>query len=424
MPQRDTSNRGQRGRRGGRGGRGGGNLITRDPDPVEIETLASESIPHETVPFSDHDHGTVTPHDTIAEQDTGTQQDTVDHQGTVPTASRSITPRGPAFRKLVLHPRGIFVNAKKTRSHTAYAYFGTEEPLDGSEVDYHSLDGLSDVDVWVSMDKPTLQSTATEYREMKLLNLCEEEFATFAKETFFLRTPRSTTALKDRCWRVDRMLQLVSAPDEDAHWNIPPLVDCNYGKGVNWSWDLRPDCSYWLSLKSFNPEYRDQIEECTFVKGSITCPYLTIEFKRTNVPADVAITQALSAGALALYNRYCLRKEALELLNTSWGIKEISDIRHYAITFVGSAFIVWVLEPSDGDGNVRGSNRWSGCQMRRLKGGDCTEENGVRGLVRWTNEIHRWALSRHAPACSRDIKILLRGSGVRTSDAQPAREDK
>lgn len=54
--------------------------------------------------------------------------------------------------------------------------------------------------------------------------------------------------------------------------------------------------------------------------------------------------------------------------------------------------------------------------MTRLVGADCTDEYGVRELVDWINEIHRWGLSEHGPGCERDIKAVLRLGGVRTSD--------
>jgi hypothetical protein len=215
---------------------------------------------------------------------------------------------------------------------------------------------------------------------------------------------RSTTVLEGGCWRVDRMLQLSCPPDEDAHRHIPPLLDCNQVAGVPWSWDVQLDCSYWLSMKGFDPEYRARVEECTFAKGSITCPYLTVEFKRDRFHEDVTMSRALSASSMALYNRYRLRNEALQVSKANWGPHEIADIRHYIITFDESKYAVWVLKPSFADGN----GAWNGCQMTMLVSGDCRRGFDVGMLIKWSKEIHRWALSRHGPACFKDIEALLR----------------
>jgi hypothetical protein len=209
------------------------------------------------------------------------------------------------------------------------------------------------------------------------------------------------------------MLELVCPPRESAHWHAPPLLDPDPAK-PDWSWDVRTDCSYWLSLKGFNPQYRFQIQNCAFVKDCITCPYYAIEFKRSGESEDVAVAQVATAGSLTLYNRHRLRRQALDLSKNAWKPEYLDDLRYYGLTLVGPKFVFWILQPLVDE---RGS--WNGCTMTRLCGADCTDPYGVRELVAWTNEIHRWALSMHGPACERDIKIVLRGAGVRTSTVEP-----
>lgn len=118
------------------------------------------------------------------------------------------------------------------------------------------LDGLSSTDVWVEGDEDWISSTAKEYKEMKSMGLCEEEFASIAKEEFLRRSPRHLPNSDDRQWRCERMLQLVCPPKENAHWRKPPVLESI--TSVEWTWDIRPDCAYWLSLKGFNPRYRYQ----------------------------------------------------------------------------------------------------------------------------------------------------------------------
>jgi hypothetical protein len=96
---------------------------------------------------------------------------------------------------------------------------------------------------------------------------------------------------------------------------------------------------------------------------------------------------------------------------------DMANIRHYTLTFVGSGFVFWVIQPALSDG------RWDGCTMTRLTGADCTDEYGVRELMEWINEIHRWGILEHGSACEKDIKTILKIGGVRTSDVHEGSEE-
>lgn len=123
-------------------------------------------------------------------------------------------------------------------------------------VDYSGFGGGDNI--WVVLDSASVSDIAAEYREMRDLGLCEEEFATFAKTHFLRGELRSRSISEDGRWRADRMLQLVCPPKESAHWRIPPLVadEAAGGQPDLWTWDVRPDCAYWLFLRGFNPRYR------------------------------------------------------------------------------------------------------------------------------------------------------------------------
>ncbi|KAG9250611.1 uncharacterized protein F5Z01DRAFT_683752 [Emericellopsis atlantica] len=320
------------------------------------------------------------------------------------TSRTGVTPRNAKFTELILLPRAIRVKDTNAIVASAFAHFNTNRPSEG----YDKVGGLSHTDIWVSGNADWVRSLSNEYKEMKALGLCEEEFASFAKEQFLRRSPRYLPDSDDRQWRGERMLQLVNPPKENTHWRKPPVLDSTHPI-VEWSWDIRPDCAYWLSLKGFNPRYRFQIQNCAYVRDWITCPYFTVEFKRDGVSEDAAIAQVAAAGSMALYNRYKLREAAREARP---GLEMDSNIRHYALTFVGSKFVFWVLEPHE----PRGDERWHGCTMTRLVGADCTDVYGVEELVDWINEIHRWGVAAHGPSCERDIKAVLNLGGVRTSD--------
>lgn len=165
--------------------------------------------------------------------------------------ARAITPRSSRFIKAVLHPRGIFVNDTNSIVPTVFSYFDTKKPQEGYNKE------LSGANVWVVMEDFT--SVAAEYKEMRSLSLCKQEFATFAKENFLLCESRSLPVSPDRQWRVQRMLELVCPPKQNVHWRIPLIPDGDTADETDWTWDIQPDCVYWLSLRGFNPEYRFQI---------------------------------------------------------------------------------------------------------------------------------------------------------------------
>jgi len=174
---------------------------------------------------------------------------------TVTTTGRTITPRNPKFTSLVLHPRRIFINKTNSITPTAFAHFGTTEPEDGSSVNYADLEGLGGANIWIRLDPAPIAAIASEYKAMKILGLCEEEFATFAKETFFKGERRSVDVSEDRQWRAERMLQLVCPPDENTHWCIPPIfTDSDSVSEVDWTWDFAPGLQLLAFLEGVQSE--------------------------------------------------------------------------------------------------------------------------------------------------------------------------
>ena len=202
------------------------------------------------------------------------------------------------------------------------------------------------------------------------------------------------------------MLQLATPPGKDEYWDIPILLEKEL---YRYAFNLRPDCSYWLSLAGFNEDYRSEVGDATYVhKNWITCPYFTIEFKKHSGSDMQVRVQAAAAGSLALYNRYALRERALKDSRQESGA---AQVRHYAMTMVGMCFELWVLQA-----NPRGSSgSWNGCTMRKLYGSNCSSKYAISQLQNWINEIHRWGLTKHAASCQDDIKIILEAKGVDTS---------
>ena len=154
------------------------------------------------------------------------------------------------------------------------------------------------------------------YKRMKRLNMCEREFATDAKESFLRQDGSITEKTKEKVWRADRKLEMVAKPRCVGNWCAPPIVDNLSAVGrapsVAYDFDIRPDCSYWLRLQAFNPAYHAQFEKTVAVmQVEISCPYVTVEFKKDDQMDEVAENEVAAAGALALFNRFLLRDRRL-----------------------------------------------------------------------------------------------------------------
>lgn len=161
------------------------------------------------------------------------------------------------------------------------------------------------------------------------------------------------------------MLQLIARQDKASHWNVPPVLEGH--EAVDWSFDIRPDCSYWLSLRGYNRRYQIQVRNATYVMDNrITFPYLTVEVKGGGEPQSVAMMQVAAAGSLALYNRYQLRRNALKEMERDWTSGDTALLRHYALTFVGTEFDFWMLQVAP----VGVDGCWTGCIMTKLYAGD------------------------------------------------------
>ena len=336
-----------------------------------------------------------------------------------------MTPRNTRFEDIILKPHGIIINRELRVAKGAAEHFKTA-PVANS--DYQNLKGLDHIKIWLDTSDKQISEITDEYQEMNRRNLCEDEYATFAKENVFRGSRRAGHPAQDERIRIERMVNPSLLPGRS--WKKPPhpnTVSDNETQEESyvtwstsgWGWDVRPDCSYWLSLQGFNPWWRSQVKCVTYVKdGIVACPYFTIEFKRDGEVEDNAINQVAAAGSIALYNRFRLyRRASREYYKDQQNHKGFNptpwqQLRHYGLTFIGSAFEVWVLKPMSSENHT-----WAGCTMESLKVGDCSQSKyDTEELMRWTNEIHLWGLSVHGPAVKDEIKVCLRGGGTRTSD--------
>jgi hypothetical protein len=319
------------------------------------------------------------------------------------------------WRSNVLNPRGITVGLEKTR--TAFDHFGYDQQNSLHWMSTHSFEA-GEGDVWLSGGPEFNSRIATEYKEMKTMDLCEEEYTSVAKEELLLRRIRHPIEGTPKKWGVERMIQLPTTPnsDENSKWVAPPLIDNS--ETQSYLFRLRPDCTYWLSLQGFSENHRDLVKKAAFtMMNRITCPYFMIEFKKTDATFEQAWNQVVAASVLALYNRYLLRKARLEALKKPWTEDDSQLLRHYALTFTGAAATVWIVTPKFSPKSGSDSAwDWAGCDASELWESNCATPQGVGDLVDWINGIHRWGLERHGQSCQDDIKVILSqcGPGVKT----------
>ena len=178
------------------------------------------------------------------------------------TTKRTNTKFGPKsvdFRETVLEPRGITINSDTQSLLDSYSHFASNRT---AETKYKELEGLENLNIWLETDSDFLRETAAQYDCMTADGMCEAEFATFGKERLLKGEPRIRELPEDRKYRPERMIELVAKPG--VKWIVPPILFPDLPARL-YSFDIRPDCVYWLSLQAFNPDWRSRIREYALV---------------------------------------------------------------------------------------------------------------------------------------------------------------
>ena len=329
------------------------------------------------------------------------------------------SPDDEDFGEQVLEPRGISIVGAYDIS--VWDHFCTEEP-DRDRISFYRDKGSKHSAVWLNADRAFCEEVANEYHCMLEANMCEAEFASYAKEVLFHRDQRvSYREFGDlRGWKTDRMLELDAKANVNSFkcWDSPPVLKSDRSL-KEYDFDIRPDCAYWLSLQAFDGDYVTKVRAwAVIIKDRATCPYLFIEFKKDDKDSSSAYNKVAAAASLALYNRFNLRTRAEQAGESPEQIP-IGNIKNYGITFQGPSFVVWCIQPK-----LRESaGEWAGCTMTSLRHGRCNYKSDVKALTDWINEIHRWGLSVHGPSCENDIKICISKRSIsRVSDVHESLE--
>jgi hypothetical protein len=146
-------------------------------------------------------------------------------------------------------------------------------------------------------------------------------------------------------------------------------------------------CRYRPSLRTTGTWSRKQRSP---VMNRITCPHFAIEFKKTDATFGQAWNEVVAASALALYNRYLLRKTRLEALNKPWTDDDSQMLQHCALIFTSATSTIWIVTPKiSPKSGFDSAWDWAGCDASELWESNCATPHGV-GIL--STGIHRWGL--------------------------------
>ena len=330
---------------------------------------------------------------------------------------KNATVRDADFEDTQLAPRGINIERQQDiglgASAGAYAYFASDPPPDlaqsrefyKSKVQ-HSLAGKVDRDIddsiFLPVDDDFVQSVQRAYCSLGEAKLPESEYKAYACQDLFVGqyvllakdTTRQLCAVRSVEW------SLKPEPKSVVYaWHTPPIVPPDHPPLKPFNFDIEPDCQFWLCDKILNADYRQNINIVVHSKPlGAFCPYFSIEFKARTDDQWVVLNQVAAAGSASLYNRYQLKLNAYPRpTHKQWEL-----VRHFGLTMERENWKMWLFEPK-----IEEEASWAGCNIRNICSGTCTSEQGVRKLLSWINEVHRWGLCEYAPGCEDDIKHVI-----------------
>ncbi|KAJ2975219.1 hypothetical protein NUW58_g8419 [Xylaria curta] len=301
------------------------------------------------------------------------------------------------FTEFVLEPYGIAIQQKGMKRDLR-KFFNILDLPSESQDRLNIYKKSFALDVWL---EPDAKHIIREYKAMQVYGCNEAEYSASALRDIFLDGPRHPWLPQEdgeKCWLPVRMLQLVRKPPQDE-WHAPPLID---PLRKRYEWDIRPDCAYHVSLQAFDASFRTDVQQhVSVVQKRAFCPYLTVEFKKDEDSLATARHQVAVASAIALYNRYRLKRIAIQMSGDEWSEEHRNQMRHYGITFAGSSWNLWCTVPKT-------FPDWTGCNMFTIHSGDCCILADVQKLVSTINDIHYWGLQIHGKSCKADIYAKIR----------------
>lgn len=305
------------------------------------------------------------------------------------------------FRDLVLHARGLSTNET---DHIVlgepYEFFHTPAPAGLHTVHYmvphpHST-------IWLDVSPSDAAVIVNQYRLGEALNETEEFFSDLAKKYLLKDDLLEDLHLAEVSRRTYRKSKW--GPPPDIKYPLPPLIPTTKPAAIRpYEFRLKPDITYYLSLKALNHEHRDEVSRFTpVVSQCAIAAYLTVELKKDNHTEEQAQNQATATSAMWLYHRVILRQKRLAAEKVDRSPSDFEDLKHYVMTLRGSLFTFWVTVPT-----MSADSTWKGCTMRKLYSANLGSEEKVMRLAQWVNEIHNWGLGPWADGVVDDLEIVL-----------------
>ena len=192
------------------------------------------------------------------------------------------------------------------------------------------------------MDESTMTRISDNYGCMNAEHDLEIVYADYAKKHFLLSDDLCPThKLKiRRHWVTNRIVELLLNTD-DKFWKAPPLLD-PLSDAKLYTFNLKPDGAYWISLQGYNPKHKRRVADYVYVsKARRTSPYLFIEFKRDDKDLSCAENAVAAVSAVALYNRFLLRKRRQQIISHSKArVEGVQDLKIYGLTFTAAIYTV------------------------------------------------------------------------------------
>lgn len=316
-----------------------------------------------------------------------------------------------------------FVDIEEVTNHAA-VYFGTQDLADGTVARYRHK--FPESRVWLEIDDQKATEITNEYLALVVMNLNEAAFSECGKRHFFQRDALTLPEVTKKKRSVFYNLEWGPDPTTEKTFKTPPSIVRVVHKPF--SFNLNPDCTFWLLSSLFKPVYRNTVSRHTYVQRGTQAlaPYFTIEFKKARQADEDAEDQVAASAALTLYNRVDLRTRSLKAQGLSpYSTSAFADIKHFGLTFTGDWATLFVCRPMicETAGNEEVGDPWDGCTIGLLRQLRVVIEDDVKELASWVNEIHFWGLTVHADAVEADVKHILlsrRTVNLRVSDIQGA----
>lgn len=331
--------------------------------------------------------------------------------------NKSATNKDADFREATLAVYGITFVKQPHFFLDPHDHFKTERPSTTDSVSQWYQKSHPSCRVWLELNRSEAERIAAQYQLLVRQGENEAKFSYRGKTYFFLEDDTVDSLNPGRDSKTFFKLEWGPNPD-NVKLSRPPVLRPTTRE---YAFNNNPDCTYWLTLHTFNSSYRATIPQLLFVLPGprVTAPYFTIEFKKDGSDLLQAEDQLAGSVALILYNRLQLRCRSLRESGRTpdtWGHQDFADLKHYGIVFAGHEASIYMASPTlEFQDTVLSTDPvwtpWRGCSLVPLSVLSANEAELVIDLRRWINEIHNWGLGAYRKAVQFDVKLIFHHTG-------------